>query len=149
MASPPVEQTESQDLQKVAADAQEVLITAESVFPFVLFPDTIEVDRVKATITRRLFFRVAEVISVQIEDILNVESDVGPFFGSLNIFTRFFADKPLQINFLSRKDTQAVKEILQGYIIARSKDIDCSSIEKPKLISLLLQLGRDNAAGTS
>src|SRR5690554_5588578 len=86
------EQSETrQELRQAASDAQEVLIKADSIFPLVLFPDTIIVDRVKVTITRRQFFLVAEVVSTQIEDVLNVESDTGPFFGSINLYTRFFA----------------------------------------------------------
>lgn len=131
-------------LQKAADTAQDILIKAESTFPFVLFPDTITVSRMKVTITRRSFFRVADVISLQIEDILNVEIDTGPFFGSLNVYTRIYGTDPLRITFLSRKSAIMVKRLLEGYVIARQRDIDTSDIEKGELIKLLTQLGSDS-----
>lgn len=134
-----------EELQKAADKAQDILIKANSTFPFVLFPDTITVSRMKVTITRRSFFNVADVISLQIEDILNVEIDTGPFFGSLNIFTRIYGTDPLRITFLSRKSAIDVKRILEGYVIARQRDIDTSEIEKGELIALLTQLGSDSA----
>lgn len=134
-----------EELQKVADNAQDILVKAESTFPFMLFPDTITVSRMKVAITRRSFFKVADVISLQIEDILNVEVDTGPFFGSLNIFTRIYGTDPLRITFLSRKSALDVQRILEGYVIARQRDIDTSNIEKGELVALLTQLGSDSA----
>ena len=111
--------TSGKEISRIANEAQEILITADNIFPFVLFPGTITVDRVKVTITNRKFFQVAEVISTQIEDVLNVESDTGPFFGSINLYTRFFVQQPLRIEFLSRQKAIELKNLLQGYIIAR------------------------------
>lgn len=139
------EEENQEELQKVADNVQDILIKAESTFPFVLFPDTITVGRMKVAITKRAFFRVADIISLQIEDILNVEVDTGPFFGSLSIFTRIYGTDPLRINFLSRKDAIAVKRILEGHLIARNRKIDTSEIDKDELIALLTQLGSDSA----
>jgi hypothetical protein len=130
-------------LSHMANDSQELLVTAETFFPLDLFPDTITIDRIKVTVTKRMFFMVAEVISMQIEDILNVEGDVGPYFGSLKIWTRFFSNKPLRITKLTRNDTLNIKQILQGYVIARHKKIDCSAIKTEELVPLLSQLGQE------
>jgi hypothetical protein len=144
--TPPTdEERQEQALEKAVGDAQDILIKAESVFPFVLFPDTVTVSRMKVTITRRSFFRVADVISLQIEDILNVEVDTGPFFGSLNIFTRTYGTEPLRIAFLNRKSAINVKRILEGYIIAQKQDINTASIGKAELVMLLMRLGNDSA----
>lgn len=132
-----------QKLLHMANDAQEMLFTADTVFPLDLFPDTISIDRIKVTVIRRSFFRVAEVISIQIEDILNVEGDMGPFFGSLKIWTRFFSSEPLHITQLSRKDASTLKQLIQGYVIARHKKIDCSAIRTQELIPMLCQLGQE------
>ncbi len=137
-----------QELTSVAANAQDVLVSADTFFPFDLFPDTIIIDRVKVTITRRTFFSVAEVISIQIEDVLNVEADVGPFFGSVKMWTRFFADKPMRISKLLREDALKIKRIMQGYIIARHKNIDCSNIDKENLVPMLDKLGHEAGRGT-
>ena len=132
-----------QELQQAVQEGQQVLATATTVVPFTLFPDTITVDREKITITRRMFFRAAEVVTVRVEDVLNITADVGPFFGSLKITTRFFdSSKPYAVNFLQRKDTFRLKRIIAGYIIAIQKQIDCSALDADALAGLLDELGR-------
>lgn len=131
------------ELTQTINSSHEILATATTVFPFTLFPDTVTLDRAKLTIARREFFAVAEVMSIRIEDILNVTADVGPFLGSLKVYTRFFNnDKPYAISFLQRKDALKIKRILQGYIIALQKNIDCSTLATPELAKMLDDLGR-------
>lgn len=135
-------QAENQ-LSQAITGSHQALVTATTVFPFTLFPDTVIVDREKFTVTHRVFFRVAEVMTIRVEDILNVTADVGPFFGSLKILTRFFdPDKPYSVNFLWRSDTLRIKRILQGYVIAIQKKIDCDALSTPELAKLLDDLGR-------
>lgn len=121
--------------------ANEVLATATTVFPFTLFPDTVTIDRSSLTITHRSFFRIAEVMTIRIEDVLNVTSYVGPFFGSVQITTRFFADKPYSVNYFWRDDALKIKQVMQGYIIARHNNIDYSNLPKKELVAILEKLG--------
>lgn len=122
--------------------SHEILFSASTIFPLTLFPDTVTVDREKLTLTKRMFFRVAESMSIRIEDILNVTADVGPFFGSFKISTRFFdPEKPYAVNYLSRDDVIRLKQIVQGYIIAIQERIDCSSYSARDLAKILTQLG--------
>jgi hypothetical protein len=131
------------ELAQTITRSREVLVTSTTVFPFTLFPDTVTLDRAKLTIAHREFWGTAEVISIHIEDILNVMVDVGPFFGSLKIFTRFFStDKPYNVNFLHKAEALRIKRILQGYIIAQQKKIDCSTLPTPELVQMLDELGR-------
>jgi hypothetical protein len=130
-------------LKEAIGNSQEVLLTATTVFPFTLFPDTVTVDREKISIAHRFFFRVAEVVSMRIEDILNVTADVGPLFGSISVLTRFFdPDKPYTVNYLWREDALRLKRILQGYVIAVQKGIDLSSFSAEELATLLDEFGQ-------
>lgn len=147
--SPPIQvqvqqpQDPVKELTKAIHNAHEIIFTATTVFPFTFWPDTISIDREKLTIANRFFFRVAEVVSIRIEDILNVTADVGPFFGAIKMYTRFFdPDKPYHINFLWRSDALKIKRILQGYIIAAQNSIDCSSLPKQQLVRLLDEIGQ-------
>lgn len=126
----------------VTMKAHDILFSANTVFPFVLFPDTVTMDREKLTFARRIFFQVAKITSVPIRDILSVEANVGPFFGSVHTASRYFITKPHTINFLRRKDALRLQRLLQGYIIAHEQDIDCASIDKDRLIILLEDLGK-------
>lgn len=134
----------ARQLTKAIGDAQEVLATATTVFPFTLFPDTVMLDRTKLTVTHRSFFGIAEVASIRIEDILNVTANVGPFFGSLMVTTRFFdtQQKPYVVNWLWRSDAVKMKRVLQGYILATQRKIDCSALNTHELAAMLDELGR-------
>lgn len=133
-------------LRNAVNKADEVLATATTVFPFTLFPDKITIDREKITISHRYFFRVAEMISLRVEDVLHVAANVGPFFGSLRITSRFFdansRAKPYSVNYLWRQDAQRLKRILQGYLIARKSGIDCSKLSTRQLREALDKLGQ-------
>lgn len=146
MAQANAVQANTHKLEHIAETASDVLMTATTVFPFTLFPDTVTIDRIKVTINRRLFFGVEKVTSIQVEDILNAEANAGPLLGSVKLWTRFFADKPLRVNYLTAEDAREIQQILQGYIIVRHKKIDCTKIEKHELVKLLRELGQQ--AGT-
>lgn len=134
-----------EELKHAIHGSHEVLATATTVFPFTLFPDTVTIDRAKLTITKRSFVQTAEVMSIRIEDILNVTANVGPIFGSLHIVSRVLnTDKPYEIKFLWREDGLKLKRVMQGYIIAIQKEIDCSPLKTEELSSMLNQLGKDD-----
>jgi len=133
-------------LQTEAIGADDVLYTANTVFPFTLFTDTITIDRSKVTIIRRDFFLVARTTSIQIEDIVGVEKTTGPILGSIRILIEFLAQKPYVINKLSRRDTENVKDILQGYVIARQKKIDCTKIPTRELLPMVISLGKESSS---
>jgi len=130
-------------LHNAIGSAHQVLMSATTVFPFTLFPDTITIDRAKVTVAHRFFFSMAEVVSIPVKDILNVTADIGPIFGSVNITSRFFDQKePYAISYLWRGDALKIKRIMQGYIIAQQKEIDCSALETKELASMLDELGK-------
>ncbi|MEK7153621.1 MAG: hypothetical protein AAB834_06735 [Patescibacteria group bacterium] len=131
-------------LVQAISGSSEILAKATTVFPFMLFPDDVTIDRTQVTIAHRSFFRIGEVNSIRIEDILNVNANVGPFFGSLQIYTRFFnTKKPLIVNWLWRNDALRIKRILQGYLIAIKKGIDCTALSTKELSADLDELGKN------
>jgi hypothetical protein len=134
----------ARELTQAINQSHEVLAKATTVFPFTIFPDTVTLDREKLTITHKEFFMTGEVMSIRIKDILNVTADVGPFFGSVRITTRFYnnAEKPYTVSYLKRSDALKLKRITQGYVIATQKKIDCSTLTTPELTSMLDNLGR-------
>lgn len=136
----------STKLSDVTEVGHDLLFKANTVFPFTLFPDTVTLDREKITFATRYFFGVAKITSVPVRDILSVEADIGPFFGSVHTASRYFITKPHSVNFLSRSDALQLQRLLQGYIIAHEREIDCTSIEKDKLIILLNDLGQGDTS---
>lgn len=135
------------EIANAISSSEDVLCRAKTVFPLTLFPDTITVDRAKVSVTRRDFFMAGEVITIRIEDILNITATVGPLIGSIKITTKYFnPEKPYVINKLKRADALRIKRILQGYVIARQSDIDMSDISNKELAKHLDKMGKVSKA---
>lgn len=134
------------ELRKVTSRSHEIMFKTKTVFPFDLFPDTVVIDREKLTIAEHLFFFVGRTISVPVRDILSVEVDTGPFFGQIKLVSRYFFTNPQSIHFLWRSHAIKLQCLLQGYIIAHEREIDCRNIERDHLEKLLLDLGEGHAS---
>jgi hypothetical protein len=143
---------QEEKLTDLADLSEEKLFKADTVFPFILFPDTVMLDRTHLTIVHRFVFRVAKVTSARIEDLLTCDVQVGPFFGSLKFSTRYYMNQKTEdelesevkapaINYLRRDDALRLHKLVQGYIEVYQKKIDTSKIPTPELIELLLRLG--------
>jgi hypothetical protein len=116
------------------------------VFPFALFPDTITIDREKLSISYRVFFRVAKVVSTPLDDIESVDANVGPYFASLRITSKFFVNNTRYVKFLTRDDALKIQSIMQGYKLAKEKEVDLTQINKDDLVMMLCKLGGEPAA---
>lgn len=132
-----------QELKQAIRGSNQVLASAHTVLQ--LFPDVMIIDRAKVTVTKRQFFRTAEVMSVRVEDVLNATCTVGPLFGSVTVISRIMnADQSTTVGRFLRDDAKRLKRVLQGYIIALERNIDCSSLETHELAGMLERLGADN-----
>jgi hypothetical protein len=131
-----------EDLRELTAKSQDVLYEATTVWPFTLFPDTITLDREKLTIANRYFWRTANITSVPVGEIMSAEATVGPFFGSLHLTFRFFANNERTISFLPHRAAIEMQRLIHGYIVAHRREIDVSSVSKDELCKLLKELGQ-------
>lgn len=132
-----------QELQQAIQGSNEILATATTVLTF--FPDTLTLDRAKLTVTKRQFFKTAEVMSIRIEDLLNITAAVDMFFGSIKMSSRVMnTDNPYAIGNFWRRDAIHLKRVTQGYIIALQRNIDCSSLASSELVGMLDKLGEDD-----
>ncbi|MES2971785.1 MAG: hypothetical protein V4702_05685 [Patescibacteria group bacterium] len=135
----------AEKLVEALGSSNDVLFRATTVFPLTLFRDTVTIDRAKISITHRDFFSVGEVLGMNIEDVLNVTATVGPFFGSIHITTRFYdhdKKEPYALDHLWRADALKIKRIMQGYIAATQKKVDCSALSTQELAKMLDELGK-------
>lgn len=135
-----------ESLKHIVQKSHQILAGAQTVIlPMNLFPDTVVVDRTKVTITKRSFFWTASVISIRIEDVLNVACSTGPIFGSLVISSRVMnSTDHYEIDYFWRKDALYLKQIIQGYVIAQHNRIETSHLERKDLVKTLLELGSDS-----
>ena len=136
---------EPKELKEIVTQSHEILMSANTVFPISLFPDTVTVDRTKVTIIKRDFFWSSDVMSIRIEDVLNVSATVGPLFGSLTVASRVMSTiDHFKIDHFWRNDAIRLKHMIQGYVIAQHNKIDTAHLPKDELVETLLELGHDS-----
>jgi len=136
-------QESRRELHQAIKGSNQILAQAKTVLT--IFPDTMTVDRAKVTITKRNFYRMADVMSMRIEDVLNATCTVGPVFGTVTLVSRVMNDsQTYTIGRFWRSDAKRLKRILQGYVIALQRKIDCSKLETRELSIMLERLGADN-----
>jgi len=150
--SPPVSEEEHrsmtaeesrEELQQAIQGSNQVLFSASTVLS--IFPDTMIIDRAKVTITKRSFYRTADVMSMRIEDVLNATCTVGPVFGTVSMTSRVLnEDQTSSIGRFWRADAKRLKRIIQGYVIALQRNIDCRQLGTRELAGMLERLGADN-----
>lgn len=132
----------NESLEQTLIQSNEILASATTVFPFTLFPDTIVLDRTKLTVITRSFFWSEDVMSIRIEDILNVSVTLGPIFGSITVATRVLSsDDHFTIRRFWREDALHLKHMIQGYVIARHNDLETAHLSKNELKQTLRELG--------
>jgi hypothetical protein len=138
------QKNETADLVSLSEGAEDNLFTAHTVFPFVLFTDTLKIDRQKLTIVHHAFFRTSQTISTRLKDITNIQANVGPIFGSVTITSKHFLNNTQTIKSLKRKDIVTAQRLIQGFMIAHEADIDTDNVDQSQLTSLLLKIGQEN-----
>ncbi len=128
-------------LQSVVHESHTVLASAKAVFPFDLFPDTVTIDRHKLSVIHRAFWGVEKTASVPIENIKNIEADIGPFFGSVIITSDLFINNTQTVKWLTNSDARKIQNLVQGAVVAQREDIDLNKIGTKKLRTMLTDLG--------
>ncbi len=131
-------------LAALTTGSTENLFSAHTVFPFVLIPDTLKIDRQKLTIVHNDFIRASHTVSIRLKDLRNVQSDIGPLFGSITLTSQHFLNNTQTIKYIKRKDIIEAQRLLQGFMIAHRAQIDTNNIEHEELKALLNKLGQEN-----
>jgi hypothetical protein len=78
---------------------------------------------------------------VPITSMISTDVNVGPFFGSVHMTSKYFVDNTHVVRFLWRSQAEEIHRLIQGFIIANEKEIDVTDIEKEDLCVLLHDLG--------
>lgn len=139
-----VRATEIEKLTSLAKGSHYNLFMTKTVFPFVLVADTLKIDRQKITIVHNDFFGKSQTASTEIKNIMNIQADAGPLFGSITVTSKHFLNNTQTIQYLKRKDVVTAQRLLQGFMIAQRAKIDTDNIERGQLLALLNDLGREN-----
>lgn len=119
----------TQLLEELSDNPEHILMTASSVFPYRVFPETIVIDPVKVKVTTQYFFKSQEIRTVLIKDILEASVQESPFVATLQILIDHYKEQPLRIQYLKKEDAEKAAKIIQGLVIARSEAPDISKVE--------------------
>ncbi|CAN5152699.1 hypothetical protein BH11PAT4_BH11PAT4_6640 [soil metagenome] len=136
--------TDAQNIEELAVRSQEVIFETSTVFPFTFFPDRISIDRVKVSVTKRIFWLDKITESILHDEIVSISAHSVFFLGGVTITPRQVTLKPFIINSLKREDAQRIRRILQGLSAARQKEVDLDSLDRDTLLSTVEAIGRAN-----
>ncbi len=115
------------------------IISISSLFPWNIFPNTIDVEESRVTFIFRQFMS-SRSHSVDIKDISNVFIESSLFFATLQIVSRTYIKNKIKINFLHKEKAERVKMIIEGLRTFANNDIDTSIYEVDELVSKLAEL---------
>jgi hypothetical protein len=119
------------------------IISISSLFPWTLFPNTIEVEESRVTFIFRQLL-AAQSHSVDIKDISNVFIQSSPFFATLQIVSRTFVQNDITIGHLDAKKAQRVKMVIEGLRTFVENNIDTSNYEVNELIAKIEEFHTNN-----
>jgi hypothetical protein len=125
---------DKQTVSDLIKKSNRCIISISSQFPWTLFPNTIEVEESRITFIFRQFL-ASQSHSVDIKDISNVFIESSPFFATLEIISRTFAENNITIGHLDAKKAARVQMIIEGLRTFTEHNIDTSNYQVNELIA--------------
>lgn len=128
-----------QTLEDMVNNSNRILASISSVFPWDIFPNTINAEATRLTIIHHQLFS-SQVYSVDIKNISNVFINTGLFFAELTIVSSTFAENEVRINNLRKKEAIHLRRIIEGLRMFVEKNIDTTSYTVKELTNKLREL---------
>ncbi len=119
------------------------IISISSLFPWDLFPNTIEVEESRVTLIFRQLLS-SQSYSVNIKDISNVFIESSAFFASLKIVSRTFVENDITVGHLNPKKALRVQMVIEGLRTFAEHNIDTSNYEVNELIAKIEEFHKNN-----
>ena len=81
------------------------------------------------------------MISIRIEDVLNVSASLGPVFGSVTIASRVMSTiDHFEVDNFWRDDATMMARIIEGYLIARQNGVHTDHLSCKELAATLYEI---------
>lgn len=126
-------------LDDMMTKSNRVIVSISSMFPWDIFPSTINIEETRITIIKRQLFS-SQVHSVDIKNISNVFIDTSLFFTTLTIVSSTFEENKIKIMKLRKKQAILVRRAIEGLRLFVEQDIDTSQYSIEELINRLKEL---------
>lgn len=125
---------DKQTVSDLIKKSNRCIISISSLFPWTLFPNTIQVEESRVTFIFRQLLG-SQSHSVNIKDISNVFIQSSPFFATLQIVSRTFVQNDIMIGHLDVKKAYKVQLVIEGLRTFAEHNIDTSNYEIDELIA--------------
>lgn len=129
-------------LPHLYSEAQEILYSVTTVFPFVLFPDKLIIRPNHVDVIVGLFFGSGTSTRIQIQDIRQVTLQYNPFFAKIEIIPQGPLEQTLLLNYLPKQQAMWAKRLISGLIECHQKNVDFSKYSKEQLLAYLKEIGK-------
>ncbi len=143
-----IEEVEKEDLLHQAKvlnapiNANRVIYSISSVFPFDLLPNTLVIEETKINLIFWIFLGSKQIHSVDIRDVTNVFLETTPFFANIRIVSKTFTENEISMNKLWKKEATKAKDIIEGMRFLNNKKIDTSKLSNEELRDVLYSVSR-------
>lgn len=132
-------ESDTRKLNNMMSKTNRVIASTSSMFPWDIFPATINIEETRVTIIHRQLFS-SQVHSVDIRSISNIFIDTSLFFTTLTIVSTTFEENKVKIMKLRKKDAILIRRVIEGLRLFVEKDLDTSKYTTEELVNKLKEL---------
>jgi hypothetical protein len=119
-------------LSNLETQAERVLFTCRTVFPFTIFPTYMELTPSRLTIKRMILPFTFHTTPVFIKDLAYVRLSENPFFATISFEMIMTPEEPHPVRFLHPADAKKMEELLVGCMEAIKKNYNPSAVQVPR-----------------
>ncbi len=132
-------ETDRHNISDMVQNSNDILMSISTVFPFDLFPTTINVEASRVTIITRQLFS-SQVHSFDIKDISSIFIETSILFAAIKLESKTYSQKELVIDRLWKKEAILLRRIVEGLRMFEKKNINTTSFSKAELLNKLKEL---------
>lgn len=132
-------ESDRRSISDMVQNSNEILMSISTIFPFKLFPTTINIEATRVTIITRQLLS-SQVHSIDIKDISSVFIATSFIFASLTIISKTYAQKEFVIDNLRKKEAIMIRRIIEGLRMFEKKDINTTNFSREELLNKLAEL---------
>lgn len=119
--------------------SNKLIFSMTSVFPFDIFPNTINIEEGRITIITRHLFS-SEEHSIDIKNISNIFIYTSIFFSQLVVISRTFEENEIKVRNLIPSQAVYARRMIEGLRVIDHAEIDTSGYSKKELVKKLEKL---------
>lgn len=132
-------EADRQLVYRLVKSSNRCIFSISSLFPWDLFPNTINIEEGRVTFIFRQFL-ASQSHSVDIKDISNVFIESSLFFATLQIVSRTYIQNDIKIGNLNKKKAIKARMIIEGLRTLAGHNLDASSYRINELISKIEEM---------